>query len=463
MGTRSRRLAIGALALGILLLATDTAAASNIATGLQDGSRDLQVPTWLYLGTGGATVGASALLAMFVTDRRLIEEIHTWRRSATVREAVLKPLRYLAGAITVCGLALVCYVGLAGPTVANANLAVLVVFVGTRAGLVMVAYLLGNPWPALNPWRAIARVLPTGFVEYPQRWGVWPAVAGLLGILWVEIVLPINVVPGTLTIAVLAYSAYTLAGAVVFSPADWFRYGDPLAVLFRYYGAVAPIQRGGDTVELVLPGSKLRDSDAIDGFSGVAFVLLLVWELTYSAFIVVPAGISTVEFFVGLGVPPLVIYALLLLAGYGLFLGSYWLATRAAKRLAETYVTAEQLTIRFAPPLLAIAAGYHLAHYFTFFVSLWPSLVLALQSPLSPPIPPLTFVLPNWFGMLDVAFVLVGHLFAVWAAHGVSFSVFPSRLQAIRSQYPFVVVMIAYTMISLWLLSLPTAPPAFVG
>ncbi|MDL5361634.1 hypothetical protein [Halalkalicoccus sp. NIPERK01] len=463
MGPTRRRLTIGALVLGVVLLASDTAAASNVATGLQGEGRDLQVPTWLYLFTGGAAVGASGLLAMFVTDRRLIESLHTWARPVRADEAVLRPLRYLLGAVAVAGLALVVYVGLTGPGVANANLAVLTVFVGGRAGLVMVAYLVANPWPALNPWRALSRALPSGFLDYPERWGVWPAVAGLLCILWIEVVVPINTVPETLALAVLAYSAYALAGAVVFGPAGWFRYGDPLGVLFRYYGAVAPIQRTPDGVRLVLPGAKLRESGVVDGLSGVAFVILLVWELTYSAFVVVPSGIASVEFLVGLGVPPLVTYALYLLAGYGLFLGSYWLATRYARRLAETYVTAESLAIRFAPPLLGIAAGYHLAHYFAFFVSLSPSLALVLRSPLSPPLPPLTLVLPGWFGLLDIAFVLVGHLLAIWAAHAASFSVFPSRLQAIRSQYPFVIVMICYTMVSLWLISSPTAEPAFVG
>ncbi|MFC6904688.1 hypothetical protein [Halalkalicoccus tibetensis] len=463
MNGRRRGLAIAAFAAALLLIASDTVAASNVATGLQDEGRDLQVPTWLYLFTGGAAVGASGLLAMFVTDRRLIESLHAWRRSAAVGEPITRPLGYVIGALTVVGLVFVVYVGFTGPSVANANLAVLAVFVGGRAGLVMVSYLLVNPWPAVDPWRALSRVLPSGFLEYRDRWGVWPAVCGLLAIIWVEIVFPVNTAPRTLAVAVLAYSASTLAGAVLFSPSTWFRYGDPLGVLFRYYGAVAPIQRTDEGVELVLPGAKLRESDAIDGLSGVAFVVLLVWELTYSGFIVVPAGIATVEFVVGFGVPPLATYALLLLAGYGLFVGGYWLATRYAKRLAETYVTDEHLAIRFAPPLLGIAAGYHLAHYFTFFVSLLPSFVLTLGSPLSPPLPPLTLVLPGWFGYLDVTFILVGHLLAIWAAHAASFAIFPSRLQAIRSQYPFVIVMILYTMISLWIISLPTAEPVFVS
>ncbi|WP_336345782.1 hypothetical protein [Halalkalicoccus ordinarius] len=458
---RSLAILLGACAL--LAVLSDAAGASNVATGLQDEGRDLQVPTWLYLFTGGAAVGASALLAMFVTDRRWVDRLHRESYEVSIRSATMRRLRIATGALAVALLGLIVYTGFTGPRLANANLAVLVVFVGGRAGLVMVAYLLANPWPAIDPWRTLARVLPSGVVEYPERFGIWPAVCGLLVVLWVEIVVPVNTAPTVLAIAALAYGVYTLAGAVVFSPRTWFTYCDPVSVLFRFFGAVAPIQRTSEGFEVVLPGARLRDAGPIEGLDGVAFVLLLVWELTYSAFIVTPPGIATVETLVGVGLPPLAVYLGLLLAGYGLFLGSYWLATRYAKRLAETYVTAEWLAIRFAPPLLAIAAGYHLAHFFTFFVSLSPSLALALASPLSPPLPPLTLVLPVWFGLLDVAFILAGHLLAVWAAHAISFDVFPGRLQAIRSQYPFVAVMVLYTMASLWLVSMPTADAAFVG
>ncbi len=458
----ARRLLAVVVGVCSLIAVTNTVTAANLASGLQGGDRNVQVATWLYLTTGGAVVGASGLLAMFVTDRRLIDRLHRESYTIPTRGTLLRWVRIGTGALGVIGLGLIVYTGLTGPRVANANLAVLVVFVGSRAGLVMVAYLMGNVWPAINPWRTLVRPLPSGFVEYPDRWGVWPAVGGLLVILWAEIVASLAQAPGTLAVAVVVYSAYTLAGAVAFSPAVWFRYGDPLAVLFRYYGAVAPIQRTSEGFEIGLPGARLRDG-VIDGFSGVAFVVLLVWELTYGAFIVTSPGVGTVEFLVGLGIPPFITYLLLLLAGYGLFLGAYWLGARYAKRFAETYLTAEYLAVRFGVPLLGIAAGYHLTHYFGFFVSISPSLALALVNPLSPPVPPLTLSLPGWFGLLNIAFILAGHLLAIWAAHAAAFDIFPSRLQAIRSQYPVIVVMIGYTMISLWLISMPTATPAFMG
>ncbi|MFC7007606.1 hypothetical protein [Halalkalicoccus salilacus] len=53
-------------------------------------------------------------------------------------------------------------------------------------------------------------------------------------------------------------------------------------------------------------------------------------------------------------------------------------------------------------------------------------------------------MLPERIGLVDVAFVLLGHLLAIWAARAVAFDPFPGRLQVVRSQFPFV-VMVLYT------------------
>lgn len=462
-GYSRRFLVLLSLAVLSLVVLVEVATASNVAAGLQDGGGDVEVPTWLYLLTGGAVIGASGLLSMLVTDRALIETVHRRSLRIDTGPVVGRTVALVAGALSLVVLALVVYVGFTGPQIANANAAILVTFVGGRAGLTMVAYLVGDPWPALNPWRFVAERVPNGFVPYPTTLGVFPAVLGLLALIWVEIVVPVNTAPATLALAVLAYSVYTLVGAILVSPDEWFRYADPLAVWFRCYGAVGPIQRTDEGIRLRVPGARLRDSDVIRDLSGMAFIVLLVWELTYSAFVVTPPGARTVEILVGIGLPPAVTYLALLIGGYGLFLGVYWFAARQARRRAQTYLTARYLAFRFAPPLLGIAAGYHLAHYFTFSVSLFPSLLGAVSSPLSPPLPPQTLVLPTWFGTVEIAFVLLGHLFAIWAAHATSFALFSGRLQAIRSQFPFIIVMVLYTMLSLWLLSLPTQEPPFVA
>lgn len=464
-GRGRRRALTAALAVTIgLAIAADVAAASNVVSGLQGGSSDVTVPTWLFLLTGGAVIAASGMLSMLVTDRAFLEEIHTWSLTLPGPETVREWLGRLGAAVALVVVALVVYTGLTGPRIGSASFAVLVVFVGARAGLTMVAYAVGNVWPAIDPWRRVAAALPSGVVEYPAELKRWPAVAALLALLWIEIAFPLTQAPAMLAWAVLGYSAVTLAGAVAVGPDAWFRNADPVSAWFRFYGAVGPLQRTEEGWSLRAPGSRLRDADVVTDASDVAFVVLLVWELTFSGFVVTPPGETVVEALVGVVVLPKLAYLLLLLAGYALFFGAFALAARRSRERATTYLTARHLALRFAPSLLAIAGGYHLAHYFAFFVSQTPSLWTALVNPLSPPAPPAftRFVLPGWFSSLGIAFVLAGHVLAVWAAHATSFDLFPGRLQAIRSQIPFIAVMVAYTMLSLWLLSMPTGQTPFV-
>jgi len=457
-----RRAGIGVVfALVTLVVGSGVVAASMTASGLMDGSGDVTIPTWLYLATGGGAVGASALLTMLVTDRDMIGTYHDRTLEATI-DRLRTGSSLLFGAIGLLGLAIILVAGFVGPAIGLVSVTVLATFVGGRALLTIFAYTVGNPWPALNPWRRIAAALPNDFETYPSAFGSWPAVVALLTFVWLEVVAPLTTSTTVLALMLVMYSLFTISSAVMFSPETWFRRGDPLSLWFRLYSAVAPIQRTDDGVELRYPGSKLGEDDVITDTSLVAFVLALVWELTYSGFIVTPAGVGTVEALVGLGVPPVLVYLFLLVGGFALFWKVYWIAIDRTRERAETYLSREYLGLRFAAPLLAIAAGYHFAHYIAFAISLWPALAGALASPLSPPPNPTQYVVPGWFGYIEIAGILVGHILAVWVSHTVSFELFPGKLQAIRSQYPLIVVMIVFTMASLYLVSQGTMSPPYV-
>ncbi|MDS0243896.1 MULTISPECIES: hypothetical protein [unclassified Haloferax] len=454
----------------ILILFTETVAAGNGMT-LSKQSRDtLAIPRWLYLATGGATIGASALLTSFVTDRAFIRYLHNWSLPGPRVNDWWTPLVWVGRGLGILVLGLAIYLGVTGPQLPTASFTILVTFVVVRAGLPMLTYLGGNLWPVLNPWRGIVSLLPTGYRTYPEELARWPAVGGLLLLVWLEVIFPVSTIPTALSIAILGYSAVTIAGAVLVGPDAWFENADPISVLFRFFGAVAPVKRRDGKLTVKLPGSDLTDSDLITDTSDVAFVIALIWELTYSGFITTGTGAATIETLVSLSnigvgavqTRAILIYTLLFVSGYVVFFGAYWYAGALSRRRTETYITAKRIAFRFAPSLLAIAAGYHLAHYTGLAVSLSPALWMAIVSPLSPPANPLTLSPPGWFEGLSIAYVLVGHLLAIWAAHATAYELFSSRLVAIRSQYPFVVVMIGYTVISLWILSLPGATPPYL-
>jgi hypothetical protein len=71
-------------------------------------------------------------------------------------------------------------------------------------------------------------------------------------------------------------------------------------------------------------------------------------------------------------------------------------------------------------------------------------------------------VVPDWVGVVELALVLLGHLFAIWVAHARSFDLFPGVLRPIRSQYPFIIVMVFYTVASMWVVVQPFGDPPFV-
>ncbi|WP_435195311.1 hypothetical protein [Natronomonas sp. EA1] len=417
--------------------------------------RGLAVPTWLFLATGGGVVGASFLLASFATDRAFLEYIHevTVELRVPARDALGLGVR----ALGVVGLFATVTIGAVGPADPLRNLAVLLVWGGWWAGFAMTTYLFGNAWPLLNPWRTLARGLPT--LDRAYTYGAWPSVVGLLALIWLEVVSPLADDPRLLALVVAVYTLGTLLGFVVFGDA-WFERADPVSRVFRLYGMVAPLT-WDDGLRLRLPGAGLTD-DTLADESEVAFVVALLWVTTYDGLVATPPWADFARAAVGgVGIPAPVLYPAALLAGYGLFLGAYRLSARYGKRHARTYLDEATLSRRFAPSLLAIAAGYHLAHYLGYFLTLSPALAGALADPLSPA-PAMVLVLPGWLPGLALAFVLLGHLLAVWVAHAVAYELFPSRLQAVRSQYALTLVMVLYTMTSLWIVSRPYAAPPYI-
>ena len=456
---RSRRAMRLVLAATLGLSAWVGVAAAH--SGSLRATRDpIAVPTWLFLLTGGGVVGVSFLLASFVTDRRLVDAVHDWGRSLPDPGRALRGLVRLAA---VGVLALTLLVGALDRAGGVRNLAILVVWVVWWGGYVASTYLFGNTWPTLNPFRTLAGALPSLGRPYPDRLGAWPSVAGLLLLVWIEVVTPLADDPRLLAAVLGAYTVVTVAGVVVVGPDSWFEHVDPLARVFRFYGHLAPIGVEDGRPRLRLPGGALPGT-MLDGRDDVAFVVTLLFVTTYDGFVATGPWASGARAVVGVGVPPLLVYLGAYLVGAVVFYLAYRASARLGRRRAETYLSATYLARRFAPSLLPIAAGYHLAHNLGTVLVLSPTVAAVAASPLAPPpSPPQLAGLPGWFGGLELAFVLLGHLLAVWVAHATAYDLFPSRLQAVRSQYGVTAVMVGYTMLSLWIVTEPYVAPPFIA
>jgi hypothetical protein len=63
---------------------------------------------------------------------------------------------------------------------------------------------------------------------------------------------------------------------------------------------------------------------------------------------------------------------------------------------------------------------------------------------------------------IQVAVLLLGHVAGVYLAHLVALETFPTQRQVVASQLPMLALMVGYTCLGLWVLSLPLGLPQMV-
>lgn len=152
------------------------------------------------------------------------------------------------------------------------------------------------------------------------------------------------------------------------------------------------------------------------------------------------------------------------LAGLPLFpvgyLGIYWLAVRIAKGATSDPRATMTLMKHFVWSLLPIALAYHATHYFSFLVyqlRALPDLVTQALGNVSQPFGlssreaiPMGII---WH--VQVGTLLTGHMIGVWLAHQQAVRIFSDRAKAATSQIPIMTLMLSYTILGLWVISLP--------
>lgn len=451
-----------AIALVVLTAVARPVAAHAAALG---GTADAPpVPTWLVVFTGGGVVAVSFLFTTLVTDHDLLRGAVDRGRILSTAESLPRGIGHLLRATSVGLLVVILVLAFVGPHESSANLAVLLVWAAWWAGYTVTVYAGANTWPAINPWRGVAGAvgaLLDRTADVDLRVGPLPvagvrlATAGLLALVFVEVVSPVAEQPRLLGTVVVGYSLITIVGALRYR--HWFARADPVTAVFRWYGRMAPVGREPTGIGTRLPGAGLVRGEPASG-RAVTFVVALLWVTTFDGLVSTPAWAALARPLLDAGVPRLLLYFLALVAGLALFRGAFRLACQVARRTAGTYLTTAAIERWFIPSLIPIAAGYHLAHFLGYAVTFAPAVLATIQSPLAGGAVP-TVVLPGWFGVVELLFVVIGHILAVAVAHTLAFERFTGRLQPIRSQYPFVLVMVGYTVTSMWIVAQPYVRP----
>ena len=198
-------------------------------------------------------------------------------------------------------------------------------------------------------------------------------------------------------------------------------------------------------------------------------MLLLLTTVTFDGFLATPLWLQIADILQALlpalgGTPWVAIKTVGLVAFAVLCLGVYYVCSWVMAVVTGRRLSGGTLARAFILTLIPIALAYHMAHYFSFLLIQGQLLIPLLSDPFgvgwnvlgSAGYRPNIGIVGARFAWFTVVIaIVVGHIMAVYLAHAVALHTWREYAPALRSQYPMLVLMVGYTMVSLWILSQP--------
>ncbi len=442
---------------------------------------DLPIPLYLYLFGGGGVVALSFVLLGLGLDKwtkradtypTLNLTAYTWFRML-LSPVIISGIKLLFVAFLLLSVA-AGFIGVSNPAF---NILPTTVWVLFGVGITFVSAILGNIWNVINPFKTLYEYLESFLVRlngatvrviaWPAWLGVWPATGLFFLYRWIENVDINAAMPASLALVITLYGIITLAGMHLFGKNVWLRMGDPFSVFFEFLSRFSLIETretdGKTEIHLRPLAVGLLRGEALS-VSETCFILLMLSTVAAD-------GILTTSFFtnifvklVTLGIPWSVAKTLGLLGLFAVFALTFGAFSYLTRLIVPKVSNTLDVGRSFIVSLLPISIAYEFAHFVSLLAIEGQRIVYLISDPFG----------KGWnlFGtatyeinytILDlkmlwhfqVGFIVLGHVIAVYIAHAIAVRVFKNRQNALISQYPMLVLMIFYSMLSLWIMGQP--------
>ena len=346
----------------------------------------------------------------------------------------------------------------------------------------------GDFFRAINPWRALVAACEdlagmrfVGIAGGWHRGGRALALTFYIAFIWIELFAHAG--PRGLSVALLAYSIANVAGAYIFGTQTWFEDGEFFGVMLDILGRMAPRRAAAPGAPARAPLVGLLDAPA----ANLGEVLFILFMLASTAFDGIHSTVPWVQVFwknvfpvlaPWLGATPRQQFAnsvdvyeawqwaalVLMPFAYGLVYGAFLAISNV---LTGSRIRLRELMLRFAPSLVPIAFVYHLTHYYTLLLAQAGRMVVLVSDPFGfgwnlfgtakVDVRP-WMVASSTLWHTQVALIVVGHVASVHLAHVEALRIFKTPRLAAISQLPMLALMMIFTAVGLWILSLPLAP-----
>jgi hypothetical protein len=443
---------------------------------------DLPISLALYLyAAAGVVVISFVLVVLFTGDQVGAKALQYPRRAVPALASVARTgwPRIVGGVIGIASLLAIVITGLFGSSNPLYNPAEYLTWIYFWAGLFIVSGLVGNLWYLLNPWTAIydaaanlVRFKPA--LKLPNV-GVWPAAAAYFSFACLELTTGMANRPWLVAILALVYSAVTLAGMFLFGRDQWLEHCEGFTVLFGIVGRFSPVEAERDetgriTTVYLRPWGVGLLKPSPTGWDRVVFVILMLSTLAFDGILATP---SWQDFTIALEPIwlPMGAFGFFFVRTLGLvllsvaFLLVFITFMELVVYLGRRNVDLKATVSAFALTLVPIALVYNAAHNYSYLVVQSQGVIPLLNDPLQrgwhlwPAVAGFTpsFALAQastvWYA--QVVLIVLGHVIAVYLAHLRAGERFRTAQRALLSQYPMLLLMVMYTMTSLWILAQP--------
>ena len=422
----------------------------------------LPLPLDLFIAGGTAVVALSFVIVAMTLRQRAEPRPHPL---GTLPHGLTIGLQ----AVSVSVFALTLLAGFIGTQNPYQNLTVVMVWVIGWVGFAFVSALLGNWWTLLNPWSVIFAPVKSLALPYPDWLGRWPAFLLFFAFGWMENNWPGSGIPFNISMVLGIYSLITWTGMVLFGRKVWLEHGEIFAIVFSLFARFSPLNVEDDgQIAARAPGLALK-SDRPADFSTVAFILLVLAVVTYDGFSetglfqeIALAFYRRIDF---LGISAVYVVSTVLIAAVPLiFLAVYVLVAALVAICGGQANRAGDAAGLFITSIVPIAIAYHLAHYLSLLLIDGQNVIAIASDPfgydwnlfgtadyhVDPQFLGAGFV---WY--FSLAAIVCGHVAAVYLAHGEALALYGTRSRALVSQVPMVLLMVGYTMVSLWIIAQP--------
>ena len=479
---------------------------------------DLPLPLWMFVTGGAAAVFLSFLVIALILktdhapgDYPTFNLLRTPVGRLLAHPAMVEAVRV----IFVFFFFLTVVAGYIGDPSPYNNISVVMVWVVAWVGLAFVCSLAGNFWALINPWNALFRWGEKWFkrrdagqdlslnLPYPDGLGTWPAIIFFFVFAWMEITWPGAGVPGNVAVALSLYSGLTWLGMFLYGREIWLEKGEAFTVLYSLfarfaitevrvrdreaaqglsvydiddetqgcingYGAFYKTPADQREWNLRLPGVGLRVAN-MPSITLMFFVLILLSTVSYDGYTETAHFQDT----------SLLIYNQIL--GHGqtaswiidtvgfssfplLFVAAYLVAMTLVGAVSGSLTKFDVIAPLFVFSIVPISIAYHLSHYISLLVFEGQLLIGRLSDPFgfgwdlfgtADYKVDLTLMSAKFVWFFSIIAIVAGHVAAVYLSHAEAIRLYGRPARALKSQIPMMVLMVAYTMLSLWIIAQP--------